>query len=186
MSGQASSAVLEFKQKGVTHVLFVPSGGAIPLVFLPNAASQGWYPKYAFTTQDAPDFIAQNFPAQQLAESMSVGWAPDLDGDTPPRNASFHRCQDALRQAGLPWDDNIQPFCDAFSFLHASLGTSGGVSIARLDSGAEALGTSFESPYVFGTRFIPGHHDGPAEARLMRYDAEVSRFVYTGAPIRFG
>jgi hypothetical protein len=184
-SGEASNAVLQFRQSGVTHVLFVPSGGALPLVFLPAAASQGWYPPYGLSTQDAPEFLALNFPEQQLRTSMVVGWVPDLDGAELPRNASFARCQSAMRSAGMTWDENIQPWCDGFYFLNQALSRSPGFSVATLRAGAEAIGTSFSSPYIFGTRFGRGRHDGPVQARLLKYDTSVRHFVYSGGPISF-
>ena len=184
-AGQASSAVLEFRQKGVTHVLFVPSGGAIPLVFLPAAASQGYYPPYGMASTDAPWFLAQNFPEEQLRDSHVVGWAPLLDGDQDVvRTASYRRCRAALATAKLTWDPYLEPFCDGLYFMQQALRDAPAVSVGSLRSGAERIGSSFESPYVFRTRFGP-RHDGPMQARILRYDTSKGHFVYRGAPFGF-
>ena len=181
-SGQTSSAVLQFRNDGVTHVLYVPSGGVIPLLFMTSAQSQGFYPKYGISSQDAPGFLSENFDERTLGDSLAVGWAPELDGDpTVKRSAANARCHKALATAGLPWDSNLEPFCDGFFFLQAALADAPAVTVDALRAGAESLGTSFDSPYVFGTRFIPGHTDGPHQARLLRFDAKVDAFRYTGS-----
>jgi hypothetical protein len=38
---------------------------------------------------------------------------------------------------------------------------------------------------VFGTRFTPGHTDGPRQARLLRFDATSDAFRYTGSLFGF-
>ena len=185
-SGQTSSAVLQFRDDDVTHVLFVPSGGVIPLLFMTSAGSQGFSPKYGISSQDAPGFLSENFDERTLGTSMAVGWAPELDGDdTGKRSAANARCHKALATAGLEWDSNLEPFCDGFFFLQAALADASAVTVDALRAGAESLGTSFDSPYVFGTRFSPGHTDGPREAKRMRFDTGVGEFRYTGSPIGF-
>jgi hypothetical protein len=186
LSGQSSNAVLQFREDGVTHVLFVPTGGAIPLVFLPQAATQGWYPKYALSTQDAPEFISENNPPSQLEGSMAVGWGPAIDGHGAAMTTSaFARCRKSVTDAGLAWDESVEPYCDAFYFLQRALHGASSVTPRTLRAGAEAIGTSHRSPYVFGTRFGPGRHDGPAQARVMRFDVGAGRFRYTGPRIAF-
>ena len=185
-SGHTSSAVLQFRNDGVTHVLFVPSGGVIPLLFMTSAGSQGFYPRYGISSQDAPGFLSENFDERTLGDSMAVGWAPELDGDsTAKRSAANARCRKALATAGLPWDSNLEPFCDGFFFLQAALADAPAVTVDALREGAESLGTSYESPYVFGTRFTPGHTDGPRQARLLRFDAASDAFRYSGALFGF-
>jgi len=166
--------------------LFVPSGGVIHLLFISSAQSQSFRPRYGISSQDAPGFLSQNFDERALGTSMAVGWAPELDGDdTGRRSAANARCHKALTAEGLAWDSNLEPFCDAFFFLQAALADASAVTIDSLRAGAESLGTSFDSPYVFGTRFSPGHTDGPRQARLMRFDSGAEAFRYTGSFVPF-
>lgn len=184
MSAQTSNAIVQFREDGVTHVLFVPSGGALPLVFLANAASQGWNPPYGLSTQDAPSFLAENY-GSQLEESMVVGWVPNIDGDEPPGAPDYASCREGLAKAGLPWDPDVLPFCDALYFGARSLDRTDGFSRTALRSGVQSLGRSYRSPYIFSTRFGPGRHDGPIEARVMRYDTREQHFDYTERVVRF-
>ena len=185
LSGQSSNAIVQFKDDGVTHVLMVPSGGAIPLVFYPNAASQGWYPMIGITTQDAPGFVATNNPEQQLEKTWVIGWSPDIDrGDAGP-GSGVARCRAAVKKAGLAWDAAIQQFCDGFYFLQRALTGASAATAAALHAGAEKIGTSYVSSHCFGTRFAPGHLDGPVQARLMRYKSSEKKFAYTGPLYEF-
>jgi hypothetical protein len=185
LGGQSSNAVLDFKDKEVSHVLFIPTGGAIPLTFIPAAASQGFEPAYGLTTADAPDFIGKNFPESQLRKAMVVGWAPLLDGDEYARGEPIARCKKALADAGLPWDYQIQSYCDAFYFMHKALYAQQVVSAATLRRGVDSLGTSYASPVVAGTLFNASRHDGPTRARLMRYDATKEGWKYFGSLFSF-
>ena len=72
-AAEASSVALRFRQRGITHVLFVPSGGAIPLLFLAAAESQGFRPKYGFSSLDAPYFVRDSVPREQLNGAVGVG-----------------------------------------------------------------------------------------------------------------
>jgi hypothetical protein len=59
------------------------------------------------------------------------------------------------------------------------------VSAANLKKGAEALGSSYESPFVLATDFGPGRHDGPKQARMLRYDAAKPGWRYFGSIFSF-
>lgn len=185
-STQTTNAALQFRDDDVTHVLFVPSGGVIPLLFITSAQSQSFYPRYGISSQDAPGFLSENFDERALGTSMAVGWAPELDGDTTAKRSPANaRCRKALATAGMPWDSNLEPFCDGFFFLQAALADATNVTVDSLRAGAESLGTSYDSPYVFGTRFSPGHTDGPRQARLMRFSERAEGFRYSGGFVAF-
>jgi hypothetical protein len=180
LAGESSNAVLDFKDEDVTHVLLVPTGGAIPLTFLPAAASQGYEPAYGLSSQDSPEFIGLNFPESQLVKARIVGWAPDLDGDAPSRSPAYASCKKALADAALPWDEGLQPYCDAFYLMHHALYEKSAVSPATLKAGVESLGSSFDSPYVYDTRFGKGRYDGPTQARMLRYNSSKRGWKYYG------
>jgi hypothetical protein len=185
-STHTTNAVIQFRDDDVSHVLFVPSGGVIPLLFMTSAQSQSFYPKYGISSQDAPGFLSENFDERVLGDTLAVGWAPELDGDaTARRSPANARCRKALADAGLPWDSNLEPFCDGFFFLQQALADAATVTVDTLRAGAESLGTSFDSPYVFGTRFTSGHTDGPRQAKILRFDAGAEAFRYTGGFIGF-
>lgn len=182
----AGNAVLRFRNAGVDVVLFVPTGGAVPLLFLPAAASQGYRPAYALTSLDAPDFLRTNFGPEQLRTSRVVGWLPDLDipdeRDDRPRSGAYGLCRDIVDEVGLAYNAFLLPHCEALFFLQRTTSGTGDVSPAGLGSAVSALGAGFDSPRTFGTRFDRSQHDGASIARDLAYDEACQCFAYDGQP----
>jgi len=75
-TAQISDAVLRFRTEGIDHVLFVPTGGVLPFLWMPAAQAQGYAPRYALNSLDIPRFIAGNAPQQQLHGALGIGWMP--------------------------------------------------------------------------------------------------------------
>ena len=67
-----SSAVLQFRARGVTHVFSTDNGYAS---FLSSANSQHYYPRSAITTFDTPQLLQHNAPKKELAGAKL--WAAD-------------------------------------------------------------------------------------------------------------
>ncbi|MGZ6793505.1 MAG: ABC transporter substrate-binding protein, partial [Mycobacteriales bacterium] len=69
-----SAAVLQFSGNGVTHVIAADS---TLVAFQLSASSQGYRPRYAVTTYNAPLGFLQNVaPKDQQVGDVGVGWAP--------------------------------------------------------------------------------------------------------------
>ena len=91
-AAQISNAILRLRASNVTHVAFVPTGGAVPFIFMNEAESQGYRPRYAMNSLDIPYFVSDQAPAGQLAGALAIGWSPASDthreqalaGDVPP------------------------------------------------------------------------------------------------------
>ena len=107
-SAAISSAVLAFRQKGIDHV-FIGDGPAgvflnagLTLLFLQNAKSQGYYPRYAFNSNNDPNLGAH--PKDQLVGMLAITSAnsdPASDEGIAP-NPVRERCLALMRKKGLP------------------------------------------------------------------------------------
>ena len=101
-----SNAILQFRQAGVTHLMFLEPAGTLPFFFMPAAESQGYRPRYGPSAADIPDTQAAQVPAEQLHPApLAVGWMPASDvGNSrhPGGNAIWDQCTKILGDAGIP------------------------------------------------------------------------------------
>jgi hypothetical protein len=179
----ASSGVLRFRQQRITHVIFVPSGGAIPLLYLAAAESQGYRPKYAFSSLDAPYFVRDSVPRAQLEGAAGVGWAPVVDLGPERREAQMFSsgsrlCVGIAGKAGYGPEEAPITYCNMLFFLKAALDGVSDVSTAGLAS-AVVQATGFDTSLTYGARFARGRHDGTAKARVFVYTDD---WNYVGSP----
>jgi hypothetical protein len=176
---QASSAMLDLRSKDVTRVLFVPSGGAIPLITGKVADGQHYYPRYAFTSFDIPNFVTDNMTDEQLAGGVTLGWMPPNDTYLTqlPKNASTERCYKAAGIRSL----SVVRFCDGLFLLKDSLDKTPLFNVAGLSEAIHALGDDFKTPWSLSTKMASGRHDGASSFKLMRFSASCSCFKYEGS-----
>ena len=179
----ASNGVLRFRQQRVTHVIFVPSGGAIPLLYLAAAESQSYRPKYAFSSLDAPYFVRDSVPKSQLAGAAGVGWGPTVDLGPERREAQTFSsgsrlCADISKKAGYGPEESPYTYCNMLFFLKAALDGAPDVTSAALAARVERA-TGFQSSLTFAARFSRGRHDGPSKARVFVWDDD---WTYVGSP----
>src|SRR5205807_7206663 len=168
-ANEANSAVLRFRAKGVDHVIFQLTLTALPFLFMPAAESQGYRPRYGFSSGDIPDFLTQNVPAGQLDRSAVVGWSRIADkgqrqsfADT----AAMRTCMKIIAHAGLTYPgEGYGVVCDPFFFLQAALNKAPRVSAAGFRAAVDALGTSFALLDTPATRFGPNRFTGPDAVR---------------------
>src|SRR5437763_396260 len=119
------NAVLRFRAAGVNTVLFLSNANA-PFFFIPAATSQGYFPAYGFTSTNAPELQAENFPAQALRGSMVVGLNryEDVDSGGRPVPSSQRRCARIFLRAGGSYPSGVSyitvnGWCDLFFFFRA-------------------------------------------------------------------
>lgn len=181
--------VLQFRQKGVTHVLTMTN----PIFFMQQAESQHYYPKYGLSSSFSPATTQTLAPRDQLVGAGSVGWSPvdDVDQAHDPGPVSTNQtyCLKLMAAAGQDTSNRtVQMYmallCDPMFFLQAALsGASGPLGPAVLADGAYGLGRSFQSALTFGTYLQRGRPDGAGSYRPSLFDNACSCFVYTG-PVR--
>jgi hypothetical protein len=176
---QANNAVLKFRSAGITHVVFVPTGGGLPYVFMPTAENQGFRPRYAMNSYEIPAFVDLNVPNAQLKDALAVGWLPTSDVLTPqrPKDNPAERLCFAITNSR---SDIPSRYCEGLFFLKAAWDASGDVSPAGLAKGARLLGDGWRSPWTFSTRFGTGRTDGGASYRLVKFGDGCQCFEYSG------
>jgi hypothetical protein len=186
---ESSSAVLAFQSAGVDRVLFMAAGADLPLLFMQAADSQAYRPKYGLHTLIVPSSQTGN-PSAQLEGSMGIGWWPVVDNDyqhPPAGNAAAAKCVKIMNDAGVDLTDGAAleealRYCDGMFFLRAASERGPAFDIAGLRHGAEALGSSYQSPMTFGTRFADGRVDGADLVRDFDWSAACTCFAYRGGP----
>jgi hypothetical protein len=193
-SAAISSAVLSFRDKGIDHV-FIGDGPAgifggvgLTLLFLQNAKSQQYYPRYGFNSNNAPDFA--NHPKDQLVGMLAID-----SSDTEPANDEGiapnpvrERCYGTMTKDGLPVGQdqtrNIAILaCEYAYFAEAVLKrATTGTTLPSMIAAAESLGTSYRSAANYGNRIGADQHDGAALFRGLRWDEGCSCVKYTSKP----
>jgi hypothetical protein len=177
-ANQAAGAMVRFKNSGIDHILWVPSGGAIPLVWAPTADTQKYFPRSAFTSLDIPNFVDDNMSADQLKRAIVIGWMPPNDtyGKYLPKPKQYNDCKQA---SGVP--DNMSggaQLCDGLFFLKAAFDKTPQYGVAGLRKAVESLGTGYASPWTISTLLKPGRHDGATSYRLMQFNPACTCFNY--------
>ena len=192
-SAAISNAVLSFRSQGIDHV-FIGDGAAgifggvgLTLLFLQNAQSQSYFPRYGFNSNNGPDY--PNHPQRQLVGMIAID---SLDEDArKDQGVGVHtgreRCFEIMRKKGLPVGDaqtqNIALLaCEAAFFAAAVFDRAKGSTLDRVIPAVEGLGTGYRSVFTYGTRFAPGRHDGVYLFRNLQYDEGCSCLKYTSKP----
>ena len=189
-----SSAVLAFRQQGIDHV-FIADGPAgvfrgtgLTLLFLNNAKSQNYYPRYGFNTYNSPGW--EQLPADQEAGMLAIdGFDTARRNDegialNPPRE----RCFALMRKKALTVNEEKDTAalalgaCEIAWFAEAVLKQARNGDLRSMIAAGESLGTSYRSPYIYGTRLGPNQHDGSALFRNARFDDACACMKYTSKP----
>lgn len=185
-ANEANSVVLRFRSEGITHVIFQLTLTALPFLVMPAADSQGYRPRYGFTSADLPDFLTQNVPPAQLERSAVVGWSRIADlGDRQPFDDSeaMKTCMKIIEPAGLSNpSQGYGVVCDPFFFLQAALNQSPRVSPAGFRAGVDALGSRFSLLDAPGTFFGPKRFSGTSSVRWLNFDGGCGCYKYVTGP----
>ena len=192
-SAAISNAVLSFRSQGIDHVFIgdgpagIFSGVGLTLLFLTNAESQDYYPRYGFNSNNSPDF--DSHPPEQLVGMLAIDsydTAPEND-EGIELNPVRERCFEVMRNAGLPvaqWQTQAIAIgaCEFAWFTEAVVTRAADTTLPNMIAGGESLGTSYRSPYNYGNRIGPGQHDGVALFRSLKWNEECECVEYTSTP----
>lgn len=192
-SAAISNAVLRFSSEGIDHVLIADgpaglfTGTGLTLLFLETAKSQKYYPRYGFNSYNSPGW--ENLPADQEHGMLAIDAfdvnPEDDQGITP--NQPMRRCLALMSQRGLAVGDETNRdlaagACETAWFPAAILERAAGTTLHQLIEATESLGTSFRSPYLYGTRLSHQQHDGAALFRNSRFDDGCACMRFTSKP----
>jgi len=184
---EANSAVLAFRSAGVTHVLAVEQNAWLTGGFGIAAASQEYYPRYGYTSQEPLGNIAANVPARALEGARFIGWNPVQDvSDAAQVPAPGRACLRFFARSQPQETPNqrstLLTACESFDFLRDALQAAGSADGARsLVAGAARL-RSFASTTTYAVTVRPERRDGVASARDGAWDASCTCFRYTSGP----
>jgi hypothetical protein len=189
MSAELASAVLRFRQEGIGHVMiFDASSALITFLFMTAAENQGYRPRYGMNSANGGQLIADQAPAGQMKDAISVGWNPNFDvpaGDFTAWTPARALCDGIFKEAGITFDNtNAQTVgylqCDQIRGLVAAVDASEGpLTNDSVVQGVQRLGSSLDSATMGPTRFAPDRRYGIARYRLAEFDDACSCFAYT-------
>jgi hypothetical protein len=178
---QGSSAVLRFKEAGVTHVI----GDYSIAIFTQAAESQRYRPRYGLSSFSGGIALQLFSPPAQLVGALGIGWSPQGDVDAPqdPGDVSpaEARCRQIMQDAGEPTESRLAWFamalgCDTFTFFDTAIERSG-FRPSALPAAAQALG-AVPPAFTFGISYPGGRADGVTYARDVAYRDDCSCFAY--------
>lgn len=202
-SAAINNAILQFRQDGVTHVLLfdgtagVNSGGTLALLWMNDANGQAWYPTYGLNSASGLSAIAPDVPAQELQNSLAVGWTPSTDLSTGdfnalPQSPQEKLCLQIMAAAGqAPPSQNAAAvaldICDNYFFIKYALDRVKGplnqqTAIAAINS----IGMSYPIISTFETNFSAAQHDGPYYVRNAAFNSGCTCYKYTSNPYNPG
>lgn len=188
VSAQLSNAVLRFRSEGVTHVHIFEADGLLTVLFMTNAETQNFRPRYGLNTQNGGQLLVGVVPDGQLRGAQQVGWVPAVDVLDTPMWPARQGCLDLYEAASVQFDSKNAElvgmvFCDMYDSLRRGIENAPGpLSRETLAAGFERLGTSFQSAVVKDVRLESGRRYGVTTYRTSAYDPACSCFSYTGGP----
>jgi hypothetical protein len=193
-----SNAVLKFRAAGIDHVLIVDGDGTLTLLFLNDANTQHYYPRYGGTTQDGYEALYSpgDIPASELRGTDAIGWFPSIDinpaqnpDNGPYSNSTRRQCVQMYAAAGVTYSDaNAESdglaICSEALFLQKTLDMAGSdPTRASWLAAVYRMGTSYVDPLTFGTQFASNLvHSGGAEVRWWQWSTTCTCMQYTSAP----
>jgi hypothetical protein len=191
---QAQGADLRFRTEGVTNMMFVETNAFLSGFFGLEAGPQGYYPKYAFTSDEPLGNVNANVSARSLEGSEFIGWDPSQDvAGTADIPAGGKACFAYMHQHGQPMSTPNEingsiAICEEFDYLEAVVAAMPpGQSLTRSTfvTAVKAVGSSFKSDQVFGVN-TGSRTDGADTVRTGSYSEGCKCFKYTSGPQSIG
>lgn len=195
-SAAVNSAVLKYSQT-VDHVIIfdgasgVAGGGILTLEWMQQAHSQRYHPRYGLNSSSGFNALAGDLPADELRNSVGVGWEPVLEQTSTdfaamPKSADAKLCAQIMSNAGQQVSSAnglaLQyMICDYFFLLKQALDSiKGPINQQTAIAAFNAIGSSHQSIVNFGAHIDSGRRDLPYLVRNMTYQSGCSCFRYVG------
>jgi hypothetical protein len=185
-SGTEASAVLQFKTRGITHVI---GTGLNSYLFMIAAQSQNYHPRYGVSTFNAPGILLQgSVNKAQLSGALGIGTEPTVDVDAAHDpgfvSAGERSCLRTLRAAGQDFGSHRFPeavglfSCDVFGLLRDSALASDGLNAAAIIHGVALVGPRFVPAETFTSGLGPGRFALAGSARDLGFSTQCECFRY--------
>ena len=201
ISNQAAAnqaAQLKFASDRVTHVVVFEANGGNSLLFMNQAESQHYRPRYGVNSGSGLETLvaAGDIQKSQAAGAIGFGWIPayDLPADMNPDNGRYsnaerRNCVAIYKKYGITFSNpNAEVaalgLCATLHLLGAALNTTPTVvTAASFVSAIDGLGSAYSAPTALGTYLATGHHDGPSKGYYWRWFDACGCLHYAG-PLR--
>ena len=194
-NASVSSAVTKFRTLGIDHVIVqdgaagVFGGGGLTLEWMNQAKSQNYYPRYGQNFENVPGWDI--YPSDQMNSAIAID-QNDLDR---MRDAGWHinatreRCYQIESAAGYPvksgnLNDELAAAssCDLVFMLQRLLAGKPTITADGFMASVDALGTSYPSAEVYGTKFTRVLHGGGGMVRAEEYYSSCQCLRYLTTP----
>jgi hypothetical protein len=181
-------AVLAFKDDDVDRLLVV-GGSRLASFMMATAQKQQWFPRFALSTWDSPDFGIRNYPdSMKGAAGVSVMPGFDVADDQYefPAGEAEEQCLEVLGRTGdsFPTRANARNqlmWCDAaFLLRDAFEGSDGPVNAEAFQEGVADLGEDYDSAAVYESAFVDAGFTGSIGFRRMLYEESCNCMVLEG------
>lgn len=191
VSSEASiqNAVLRFRQAGVTHVIFEQASAIPVLLFMRQAESQTFRPKYLLSSLDDPGYLLEgNVADEQLAGISGIGWGPVFDVKPAhyPTTDLERRCLSVVARSGQEVAKDrstflaLTPVCDmVWSFEAIAREAGPQLSTVSFREAYTRMGTKYKPVSTFATDWSK-RVDGASMFRTLSYVASCKCIQYTG------
>ncbi len=193
-SSGVQSAILQFRQAGVDHVLISDGaagmfeGTGLTLLWIKAASSQQYFPAYGLNQANSPQagLDAGLWSGSDMKGARAVTWT-NYDG----QNAARTRCLNVMTAHGISLDNanargSAVNACDYVEFLRHVVTVGGGASLSAVLRGVDSTGTRYPSPSLYLAYFDHTHHDGVGAVRTSAFNDSCTCFRYLTNPYRVG
>ena len=198
-SSAAGSAVLNFRTKGIDHVIVldgpagVATGAILWLEWSRQADSQQYYPRHGLNSTSGFNALASDIPQKEMENSVGIGWFPSLeetstDWANTPLSPNAKLCMQIMKDAGQQQSGaNAQAIqfaiCDNVFFMKEVFDPiKGPLNQQTALAAINAVGTRHVSLMTFGVDFTPDKHDAAYLVRNMAYQDGCTCYRYTSQP----
>lgn len=189
-----TNVAVQFRNEGITHVIYAVTSPLNISQFMQAAQSQQYFPWHGVSSSAGPGVLLQHTaPAEQLVKSMGPGWAPL--GDVAPSENPYslssadRRCLDVMRRAGQETTNVLTRAlqigtCQLNWFFREGMEKARpNLTVRGLAAAVAAHGSGFYAirespmPYRFGPNRVS---NGVAAFRPLRFDTGCECYKYTG------
>lgn len=200
ISNQATAnqaAELKFSSDHVTHVVVFEAQGGNSLLFMNQAESQHYRPRYGVNSGSGLQTLldAGDIQRAQAVGAVGVGWLPayDLPAAMNPDNGKYsnaerRNCIAIFKRYGITFGNPNAEFaafnyCSTLHLLRDALNrTPKLITPATFVAAIDGLHAAYTAPSALGTYLGPGRHDAPSTSYLWRYFAGCKCLHYAGKP----
>lgn len=176
-------AVITFQAQNVTNVMFQGGSadgiGSFAILFMLNAESQHFAPRYGLSSDDGPGALQTNIPQDQLNGALAVGESAALDTDDAhyhpyPYGKDQTQCNSIESAAGNTSSSQqaagaVNSYCDAmFDMQQAAQPLTGGPLNAQLWADQlMKMGSGLFDAQLYARAYAAGRWDGAGGYRLL-------------------